>query len=409
MPHDLGRPTGDEVIVHVDLDAFYASVEQRDNPELRGRPVVVGGTGVRGVVAASSYEARRFGIFSAMPTARARRLCPDAVFLRPDFAKYQRESRAVMSILKSFTPLIEQLSLDEAFLDVSGARRLFGAPVDMADSMRRRIAGERGLAASAGVAANKLLAKLSSRAAKPNGTFCVPTGSETEYLSALEVRDLWGVGPSTLKKLESVGISSIPDLLRVSVSTLDNAVGTRHCAHLRDLARGVDNSPVVTERVAKSIGHEETFEHDLAGDAIKREILDLSNRVGKRLRDADMTARTITLKIREPDFKTKTRSITLDDAINSGPDVYQAACTLFARTGLEKSPLRLVGVSASKLASGAVADRLLSPAGVRDWNSVMAASDALARRFGSDVVKPARLIDRPARPQNMDEVRKFAP
>jgi len=397
---DLGAPTGGETILHVDMDAFYAAVEVRRRPELRGRPVVVGGTGTRGVVAAASYEARRFGIHSAMPASRARRLCPDAVFLAPDFAAYISESAAVRAVMESYTPLVEPLSLDEAFLDVSGARRLFGDAMEIAHSIRERIRAERRLPVSVGVAANKFLAKLASREAKPtgagaaSGVFCIPCDAAIRYLHPLPVAALWGVGDATVERLDRIGVRTVADLAAVAPESLVRVVGPAAAEHLSALCAGRDESPVVAGRDAKSIGHEETFETDISDpDAITAELRSLAERVALRLRRAGVSARTLTLKCRLPTFRTFTRSRTLREPTDAGPEIYGVACELYDRLQLDGHAVRLLGVSASGLVSGAPA-RQLAFDSAPQWSPLMSAADAVRERFGDRAIEPARLLSR---------------
>lgn len=397
---DLGAPTGRETILHVDMDAFYAAVEVRRRPELRGKPVVVGGAGTRGVVAAASYEARRFGIHAAMPATRARRLCPDAVFLPPDFAAYTAESAAVRGILESYTPLVEPLSLDEAFLDVAGAGRLFGDAMAIAYSIRDRVREERRLPVSVGVAANKFLAKAASREAKParagaaTAIFCIPADAGTRYLHPLPVAALWGVGDATVERLGRIGIRTVADLAAAPHESLTRAVGPAGARHLHALSAGRDDSPVVPRRDPKSVGHEETFAVDLADpDTIRAELRGLAERVATRLRRAGLSARTVTLKCRLPTFRTFTRSRTLAEPTDAGPEMYAVACELYARLRLDGHAVRLLGVSASGLVVGAPV-RQLTFDPVPQWSPLMSAADAVRDRFGDAAIGPARLLAR---------------
>ncbi|MDQ3738120.1 MAG: DNA polymerase IV, partial [Actinomycetota bacterium] len=324
--------TGPRSVLHVDMDAFFVSVELLRRPELRGRPVVVGGAGRRGVVTAASYEARRFGVHSAMPSAIARRRCPDAVFLHGDHALYAAASEQVHEIFHRFTPLVEPLSLDEAFLDVSGARHLFGDALAIGERIRRCISEELSLSCSVGAAANKFLAKLASVAAKPqvtpsgvlagHGVVVVQPGEERAFLAPLAVGRIWGVGPVTLERLHGVGVRTIGDLARADRALLTSVLGARQAAHLAELAVGHDDRPVEPERSARSISHEETFAHDMYDEiAIRREIVRLADGVATRLRAADLAARTITLKVRYGDFTTITRSVTVPEPVSSTPDI----------------------------------------------------------------------------------------
>ena len=292
----MPRPDTEASILHVDLDAFYASVEQLDDPALRGRPVIVGGLGSRGVVAAASYEARDFGVRSAMPMGRARRACPQAAFVAPRFDRYAEKSREVMAILESVTPLVEQLSIDEAFLDVAGARRLLGNGVEIAQLVRTRVRAEAGLVASVGVATTKFLAKLASDMAKPDGLLAVEPGTEEAFLRPLPVSRLWGVGPATRRKLERMAVHTIGDVATLPEAALTAALGNALGQKLLALSHNDDPRPVVPERETKSIGAEETFAVDLrTRDACDGELVRLVDKVTARLRSAGMEARTVTL------------------------------------------------------------------------------------------------------------------
>jgi DNA polymerase-4 len=384
-------------ILHVDLDAFYASVEQLADPSLRGRPVIVGGLGRRGVVAASSYEARAFGVHSAMPTGQARRLCPHGVFLAPRFDEYERVSRQVHEVFRSFTPLIEPIALDEAFLDVIGARRLFGAGPEIGEQVRERIRTETGLTASVGAATTKLLAKLASDLAKPDGMLVVEPGGELEFLHPLPVERLWGVGPKTLARLRGFGVTTIGDLAAVPADTLVRALGNAAGQHLHDLAWNRDERAVEPDRELKSIGQEETFSHDLVDrDALHREALRLGERVGTRLREHGLAGRTITLKVRFADFRTITRSSTLPEATELSSDIVRVATGLLASINPGHG-IRLLGVSVRNLTDATAVQRALPFGGDEASDArgeVERAVDDLRRRFGDDVVGSAALLDR---------------
>ncbi len=394
-------------ILHVDLDAFYASVEQRADPSLRGRPVVVGGLGRRGVVAAASYEARRFGIHSAMPMGRARRACPDAVFLAPRFDAYGDASRAVMAILRDVTPLVEPIALDEAFLDVAGARRLHGAGPEIAVALRRRITSETGLTASVGVATTKHVAKLASEQAKPDGIVVVEAGNELAFLHPLDVSRLWGVGPATRRRLEQLGVRTIGDLAAVPEDTLVHAVGDAHGRHLHALAWNRDERGVQPHRVTKSVGHEETFATDISDrEALQREVLRMSERVAERMRDAHLVGRTVQLKLRYASFRTITRSRKLPEPTDLGGEIASVARKLLDAVEIQDG-FRLLGVSMQQLeeledtgAQGRLpldtdADGREDPR--RDVRSrqraVEQSKDAVRRRFGPGAVGPAVLVD----------------
>jgi DNA polymerase IV len=386
------------------MDAFFVSVELRRRPELQGQPVVVGGTGRRGVVAAASYEARRFGVYSAMPSAVARRRCPHAVFLPGDHALYSAVSVQVRQILDRYTPLVEPLSLDEAFLDVTGSTGLFGSAPDIAQRIRDEIGSELDLSCSVGVAPNKFLAKLASVEAKPvataagvrpgPGVVVVDAGSEQSFLQPLPVERLWGVGPVTLERLHRIGIRRVGDLIAVDAATIEAALGRSQGRHLLALARGVDDRPVEPERDAKSIGHEETFESNVTEPAgMRTHLVRLADAVATRLRHTGVGARTFTLKIRFDDgFHTITRSTT-------GPEPADQADTIVAMLqpildAVDPSPgVRLLGVSGSNLAP--VHHQLtldeIADEGPR-YGAREAALDEIRGRFGADAIGPASLL-----------------
>lgn len=337
--------------LHVDLDAFYASVEELDRPELRGTPVVVGGLGPRGVVAAANYPARAFGVHSAMPTAVARRRCPQATFLPPRFDEYTAKSGAVMAILREVTPLVEPLSLDEAFLDVSGARRRLGPAPEIAAAIRTRIREETGLVASVGVASTKQLAKIASDLSKPDGLLVVDPADDLGFLHALPVRRLWGVGPATAARLDRFGVVTVGDLARIPLETLVPTLGVAAAGHLHALAWNRDDRAVEPERETKSIGHEETFPADVVDrDVLRREVRRLADLVGARLRAAGLAARTVTLKLRYADFSTITRSSTGSTPTDLGEDIGRTGLTLLERESVGDG-IRLIGVSAHGLAA----------------------------------------------------------
>ncbi|MEX2268729.1 MAG: DNA polymerase IV [Acidimicrobiia bacterium] len=395
---DDAQPT----ILHVDLDAFYASVEQLDDPGLTARPVIVGGLGPRGVVAAASYEARRFGVQSAMPMGRARRACPDGVFLAPRFERYESASREVMEILRSFTPLVEPLSLDEAFLDVAGARRLHGPAPAIAESIRASVHTNTGLTASVGVATTKFLAKIASDVSKPDGLLVVEPGTELEFLHPLPVERLWGVGPATSKKLARFGVRTIGDLAALPEDTITGAVGVAHGHHLHALAWNHDERDVEPEQRTKSIGHEETFPKDVLDRAVlEREVLRFADRVASRLRGAGLVGRTVQLKIRYSDFQTITRSRTLAEPTDLAGDLARTGAALLTAVDLG-SGVRLLGLSVQQLdTAGAIQEALLlgddaspteSAAAHRQRSDFERSVDRVRARYGDDAVAPARLM-----------------
>jgi DNA polymerase IV len=392
---------GGATILHVDMDAFFVSVELLDRPELRGRPVVVGGAGSRGVVAAASYEARSYGIHSAMPSARARRLCPSATFLRGRFSRYQEVSRRVFDVFRTVTPLVEGISLDEAFLDVGGSQRLFGPAPEVAALLRRRVREETGLWCSVGVAPRKLTAKLASEAAKPRasrkgprpgrGVVVVEEADELAFLHAHPVAALWGVGPATRARLERLAVRTVGDLARLPEPTLVAALGRSAGAHLHALAWARDHRPVVPESRPKSVGHEETFavdRHSLA--ALDRDVVRLAEAVGTRLRRAGLAGRTVQVKVRFHDFRTVTRAETLPEGVDTGIAITRVARALLA--AVDPSPgVRLLGVSVSHLAEGTTRQLSLDAAGRRDWTDATRAVDVIRGRFGDGAIVPAAL------------------
>jgi DNA polymerase-4 len=402
------------------MDAFFVSVELRRRPELKGKPVVVGGTGPRGVVAAASYEARRYGIHSAMPGSVARRLCPAAVFLPGDHDLYSKVSRDVNEIFHEATPIVEPLSLDEAFLDVTGALRLLGDGVTIGRRLRERVASQLELSCSVGVAPNKFLAKLASVAAKPKaspagiepglGVFEVRVGRELEFLHPLPVQALWGVGPATLERLNRLGVKTVRDLNDLGEATLVSALGKASGRHLYALSCANDDRPVEPDRAMKSIGHEETFARDLheLGE-LHTELVRLSDGVASRLRSAGIGARTMTMKVRFAGFTTITRSTTLPSPITTSAAIVQAVAPLLA--SIDPGPgVRLLGVHASNF--GAPAEQLsfdelqaVAPApAAADWVDASAAIDAIRQRFGDAAIGPASTVS----PRGLRLVRRGA-
>ena len=400
-------------ILHVDMDAFYVSVELRRRPDLKGQPVVVGGTGPRGVVAAASYEARRYGISSAMPGSKARRLCPTAVFLPGDHDLYSSVSRELNDIFLEATPFVEPLSLDEAFLDVTGSRRLLGDGTTIARHIRERVASVLDLSCSVGVAPNKFLAKLASVAAKPKaspdgvepglGVFEVVAGRELEFLHPLPVQALWGVGPATLERLTRLGVKTVRDLNALGEATLVAAIGRTSGRHLYALSAAHDERPVETDRAMKSIGHEETFARDLHEQTeLHTELVRLSDGVASRLRSAGSGARTLTLKVRFAGFTTITRSTTLAAPIATAAAIVEAVAPLLAK--IDPTPgVRLIGVHASNFGApveqlrlddlfAATADDVPPTAAASDWVEASAAIDAIRQRFGDTAIGPASTV-----------------
>ncbi len=378
------------------MDAFYASVEVRRRPELKGKPVVVGGAGPRGVVSSASYEARAYGVRSAMPGGQARRLCPRAVFLPPDMQAYAEASREVMRIFGDITPLVEPLSIDEAFLDVSGAQRLLGSPAAIARLIKERIASELRLTCTVGVASTKFVAKLASTRAKPDGLLVVPASQVLEFLHPLPVEALWGVGDKTAETLRRLGLRHVHDVAQAPVGMLRHALGEAAATHLHELSSGRDPRTVQGGgRVEKSIGTETTFDTDVSDvDTLRRTMLGLSTRVGARLRQAGQAGRTVAIKVRLADFRTLSRSRTLPEPTDVARDIFAAAWALFEALG-PSDRIRLLGVRVEGLGDRDGVPRQLSlDERAHGWRDAEVAVDAAAARFGSTVVRPASLLRR---------------
>ena len=382
-------------ILHIDMDAFFASVELITRPELRGTPVIVGGAGTRGVVLSATYEARALGVHSAMPMTRARRLAPAAVVIEPDHRRYSEVSAGVMEIFRSVTPLVEPLSLDEAFLDVTGSIRRLGSPTRIGELLRARVHDEQGITCSVGVASTKFVAKLASTRSKPDGLLVIPREQVVPFLHPLPVSALWGVGERTEEQLLRLGLRTVGDLAHTPVETLRRALGPAQGGHLAELAWGRDPRPVVAGESEKSIGAEETFARDVDDPAVlSRELRRLSERVGVRLRAAGMVGRTVQLKVRFSDFTTLTRSRTLPAPTDVAREIYDTAGDLLEALGLQRVRLRLIGVRVEGLLpvdSVAIQPTLDQPE--HGWREAEVAVDRISARFGPGIVRPARLID----------------
>jgi DNA polymerase-4 len=379
------------------MDAFYASVEIRDRPELAGKPVIVGGLSGRGVVLSATYEARAFGVRSAMPMTRARRMCPQAVVIPPRHGLYGAVSKEVMAIFKAVTPLVEPLSLDEAFLDVSGAERLLGSPAGIGQLIRGQVAEQQQITCSVGIATNKFLAKLASVHCKPDGLLLIPADRALEFLHPLPVSALWGVGDRTARSLARLGLRTVGDIAHTPENALEAELGKAAAVHLHALALGQDDRGVESAVHEKSVGAEETFDADVNDPAIiRRELLRLSRRTTRALRASGYATRTVVVKLRKADFTTITRSKTLPEATSETQRIYATACALYEASGLsDKTMLRLVGVRATGLvpADQAATQLLLgTPAG--SWRDAESALDRITGRFGPDAVRPATLVDR---------------
>ncbi|HET9060204.1 MAG TPA: DNA polymerase IV [Acidimicrobiales bacterium] len=440
---DSDRQPSPRWVLHVDLDAFFASVEAKEQPELRGRPVVVGGTGGRGVVASASYEARSYGVHSAMPTAQARKLCPHAVFLPPRFEVYKKYSTSFHEVLGGFSPAVEGIGLDEAFVDISGSQAVFGAPGAIAAQVRANVLGEVGLACAVGAGPSKLVAKLASKAAKPRarvpgvsarGQGQVPPGGPSEagvlvvepadvlgFLWPLPVGALWGVGPAAQERLGRLGVATVEQLARVPLEALVGALGKANGRLLHDLSWGRDDRPVVGERAVKSIGHEETYEADIVDrEMLARRLVAMADEVAGKVRSNGLMARTVTLKLRYANFATVTRSHTFSSPQDTGPTLWRCAKTLL--DGLElRAGVRLLGLSASGLlnVSDAPGEQLSlafgeraggwdagapeagewEPGGSSSWKRASRAVDAVRGRFGGDALRPASVLGDASRRQ----------
>jgi len=378
-------------ILHVDMDAFYASVEMLERPELAGKPVIVGHRSSRSVVTAATYEARKYGVNSAMPMSIALRRCPQAIVLEPHFERYAHFSEWVMRLLGEVTPLVEPLSIDEAFLDVTGARRLLGTPWQIGTRLRERVFAETGLQCSVGAASTKFIAKLASSRAKPDGLLVVPAAETVAFLHPQPVSALWGVGGKSEEQLQRLGLRTVGDVANVPFEALKRALGPRNAARLHELAWGRDPRVIELGRDEKSIGHETTFEADITDPVVlHRELLRLSDAVGARLRRAGVQARTISLKLRFEDFTTISRSRTLGEPTDLGKRIYREARSLYDDAAQGGRPVRLIGVRSESL-SGAVASL-----GLWDddehWREVEGAVDAIGSRFGAGAVRPATLL-----------------
>lgn len=376
-------------IIHIDMDAFFASVEQRDHPEYRGKPVIVGGLGLRGVVSTASYEARAFGVHSAMPMSTARRLCPHGIFLPGNYEQYSRVSKEIRAIFDDFTPLVEPLSIDEAFLDVSGMMLLYPDAAEIARQIKERIKTELSLTASAGVAANKFLAKLASDLKKPDGFVIINPGEHTAILNNLPIRRLWGVGDVMAEALTKQGIQTIGELAKADAGLLEQAFG-KGVYDLQRLALGQDERPVVAECQPKSIGREITYEHNLfLPEAIETQWLYLAEKVGWRLRRAGLSARTVTIKLRFASFKTVTRSHTLAEPSNTDEALFTAAKMLSGKVPRSEG-IRLLGITASNLVLGG--EISLFDNSDAKYIHMYQAVDMLRRRYGEKIITRLRLL-----------------
>jgi len=382
-------------IIHCDMDAFYPAVEVLDNPMLRGKPVIVGGTKERGVVSSASYEARVFGVHSAQPIATAVRLCPNAVFLRGRMDRYREVSKQIFEIFDRFTPLVEPLSIDEAFLDVTGSERLLGSPVKIAKAIKRTVLAEIGLTVSAGVAPSKFVAKIASDMDKPDGLTVVSVNEVGAFLDPLPIEKMWGVGKVTRESLARLNIHTFKDLRRFDPGFLERRFG-KNGVRMHRLSMGMDDRDVVPEHETKSVGNERTFMHDISAlEDAKKALLALATQVGQRMRRKTMTGKTVSLKVKYHDFKQITRARTLSDFTDDGLAIYRAACDLLSKTEVGRRPVRLLGISLSQLCFADGAGQLSLFADDQSFGKrkeLNRALDSISEKHGGRSIRPATLI-----------------
>jgi len=380
-------------ILHVDMDAFYASVEERDDPKLKGKAVVVG-VGKRGVVSAANYEARKFGIRAAMPIYKAKALAPHAVFIAPNMARYAEVSEQVMAIFRDVTPHVEPISLDEAFLDVTGARRLLGSGIEIADQIRKRVEKDLGITCSVGIAHNKFIAKIASGHCKPNGVLEVDPEKMLEFLHPLAANEIWGVGPKTNELLEKMGLFTIADIANTPRSTLIRVLGQASGASLYELAWGRDYRDVITEHAEKSISASQTFDVDLyQPEEILKEFLRLTEKSADRMRAKGLATNTISIKVRFADFKTISRSRTLDLPTTGTQEIFEVAKSLYLGLELDRVLVRLVGVSLDSLVENDDVTQMVLGERTSSWQQADSAIDRVKAKFGRSSLRPARLVD----------------
>ena len=380
-------------ILHVDMDAFYASVEERDDPKLKGKAVVVG-VGKRGVVSAANYEARKFGVRAAMPIYKAKALAPHAVFIAPNMARYAEVSEQVMAIFRDVTPHVEPISLDEAFLDVTGARRLLGSGIEIADQIRKRVEKDLGITCSVGIAHNKFIAKIASGHCKPNGVLEVDPEKMLEFLHPLAANEIWGVGPKTNELLEKMGLFTIADIANTPRSTLIRVLGQASGASLYELAWGRDYRDVITEHAEKSISASQTFDVDLyQPEEILKEFLRLTEKSADRMRAKGLAANTISIKVRFADFKTISRSRTLDLPTTGTQEIFEVAKSLYLGLELDRVLVRLVGVSLDSLVENDDVTQMVLGERTSSWQQADRAIDRVKAKFGRSSLRPARLVD----------------
>jgi len=382
-------------IIHLDMDAFYPSVEVLDTPALKGKPIIVGGSKERGVVSSASYEARKFGIHSAQPIAKAKRLCSDGIFLPVRMSRYQEVSKQVFEIFHRFTSLVEPLSIDEAFLDVTGSIRLFGQPENIAKKIKQIIFSETGLTISAGVAPSKFVAKIASDFDKPDGLTVVHPDGVRYFLDPLPVKKMWGIGKMSQRRLSHLNIHTFKDLRQTPVEILEKNFG-KQGAKIHLLAMGIDEREVIPEHDVKSIGHEQTFPQDIISlDWAEKELLSLGNKVARRMRHKGLKGKTVTLKVKYGDFVQITRSITLPKSTDDGSEIYSVVCGLLKKTEATKKPIRLLGISLSHLSFFGTGTQLSlfdqNPSSQKRQrlNTVL---DSVSEKFGDESVLPGTLL-----------------
>jgi DNA polymerase-4 len=377
------------------MDAFYPAVEVLDNPDLKGKPVIVGGSRERGVVSSASYEARKFGVHSAQPIATARRLCPNGIYLPVRMSRYKEVSDQVFDIFHRFTPLVEPLSIDEAFLDVTGSERLLGRVENVAMEIKQAVRKETGLTISAGVAPSKFVAKIASDIDKPDGLTVVPPDKVRDFLDPLPIKKMWGVGKVTQQALTRLGVRTFRDLSEMSVDVLEQQFG-KYGVKMHQLAMGIDERDVITEHDVKSVGHEQTFFQDIRDlNLAKKELLSLSSEVGRRMRRKGVSGKTVTLKVKYDDFVQITRATTLPALTDDGFEIYGTACDLLKKTEVGKRPVRLLGVSLSHLVFFGKEGQLNlfdEDDGSQKRKSLNIALDSLYDKFGADSVRPGTLV-----------------
>ena len=380
-------------ILHVDMDAFYASVAEKDNPKLKGKAVVVG-AGRRGVVSAANYEARKFGIRAAMPVYKAKALAPHAIFISPDMARYEEVSIAVMKIFEEVTPLVEPISLDEAFLDVTGSKRLLGSGRQIADLIRKRVEEQEGITCSVGISHNKFIAKIASNHCKPNGVLEIDPEKVLDFLHPLAAKEIWGVGPKTNEQLMKMGLLTVGDIANTPRSTLIRVLGQASGSSLYELAWGRDYRDVETEHIEKSISASETFDLDLdSQEEILKEFLRLTERGVERMREKGFATNTISIKVRFADFKTISRSKTVDLPITGTQEIFEVVKNLYLALNLDRVLIRLVGISLDSLVEDADVKQLTLGERANGWRQADKAIDRIKGRFGAGSLRPARLVE----------------